>query len=255
MIASSLFSWAFLGAGLIFCTVLLNQYEVYPDLTISEVFGGSILASLGFATLVSLVARRHAFSRMLERMTAGPIDFSRVLIGFVALCHQMGIQRVSLQEAAVGNAFSLSLNGRGVVAISSDLTESLSPDETDAVLAHELSHIKNGDSAAKGVARLARTAFPFDPVLRLVEAAVHRERELWADRVSVYFTGKPLALASALIKANSGAKTGITGPTAGLFVGASRRGLLSLYPNLEKRVDTLVELAHQMELIPRPVVA
>jgi Zn-dependent protease with chaperone function len=130
----------------------------------------------------------------------------------------------------------------------------LSPDETEAVLAHELSHIKNGDSAAKGMARLARTAFPFDPVLRLVEAAVHRERELWADRMSVEFTRKPLALASALIKANSGPKTGAENQTTGLFVGGSGHGLLSLYPNLEKRVDALLELARQMDVIAPPTV-
>jgi Zn-dependent protease with chaperone function len=254
MLISSMFSWAFLGASLVLCTVLLNQYEIYPDLTISEVFGGSILASLGLATTITLVARRHAFSRMLERMTAGPLAFSRVVTGFGTLCRQMGVQRVLLREAAFGNAFSISLNGSGVVAISQELAGSLSPDETEAVLAHELSHIKNGDSVAKGMARLARTAFPFDPVLRLVEAAIHRERELWADRVSVEFTRKPLALASALIKANSGPKTGAENQTAGLFVGGSGHGLLSLYPNLEKRVDALLELARQMDVVAPPTV-
>jgi len=167
----------------------------------------------------------------------------------------MGVQRVSLREAVFGNAFSLSLNGHGVVAISQELAESLSPDETDAVLAHELAHIKNGDSAAKGMARLARAAFPFDPVLRLVEAAVHRERELWADRVSVEFTRKPLALASALIKANSGAALGTVGHAAGLFVGGNGHGLFSLYPNLEKRVDALLELARQMDVVAPELVA
>jgi Zn-dependent protease with chaperone function len=139
--------------------------------------------------------------------------------------------------------------------LSSKLAGALSSDETDAVLAHELSHIKNGDSAAKGLAKLARVAFPFDPVLRLVEAAVHRERELWADKASVDFTGKPLALASAIIKANSGSNGTRTGNLAGLFVGGSGRGLLSPYPNLERRVDILVELARKMELVANsPVV-
>jgi len=131
----------------------------------------------------------------------------------------------------------------------------LSSDETDAVLAHELSHIKNGDSAAKGLAKLARVAFPFDPVLRLVEAAVHRERELWADRVSVEFTGKPRALASAIVKAHSESNGGTTSNLAGLFVGGGGHGLLSLYPDLERRVDILLELAHRMEVANGPFVA
>jgi len=139
--------------------------------------------------------------------------------------------------------------------MSSKLAGALSSDETDAVLAHELSHIKNGDSAAKGLAKLARVAFPFDPVLRLVEAAVHRERELWADKVSVEFTGKPRALASAIVKAHSESNGGATSNLAGLFVGSSGRGLLSLYPDLERRVDILLELAHGMEVANSPFVA
>jgi len=56
--------------------------------------------------------------------------------------------------------------------------------------AHELSHIKNGDSVAKGLAKLARVAFPFDPALRLVEAAFTGARTL-GDKASVEFTVKP----------------------------------------------------------------
>lgn len=252
MLVSSLFSWSFIGASLLLCAFLLSQYENYPDLTIKEVFGGSLLASLAFATVMTMIARRHTFHRILERMT-GPLGIPSLSMGFGALSGRIGVPEVTLREAKYGNAFSISLKGRSVVAMSPELTSSLSPEETEAVLAHELSHIKNGDSSAKGLARLARAAFPFDPVIRLVEAAVHRERELWADRVAAEFTQKPLALASALVKANSGARKGATFHTAGLFVGGSGEGLLSLYPNLERRVDALLELAQHMRTVTAPL--
>ncbi len=255
MLASSLFFWSFLGTSLVLCAALLGEYERYPELTLETVLGGSLLVSLGFSSVMTLSARRYAFSRMLERMTAGPVPLSGIVTGFGALCRKMGVQGISLREALFGSAFSISLSGRGVVAISSELAGSLSSEETDAVLAHELSHIKNGDSAAKGLARLARVAFPFDPALRLVEAAVHRERELWADKVSVEFTGKPLALASAIIKANSGSSGTTTGNLAGLFVGGSGHGLLSPYPNLERRVEILLDLARRMEIASSPLAA
>ena len=254
MLVTSLFTWSYLGASLILCAVLLNQYEVFPNLTISEVFGGAMLASLAFSTMMSVVARQRVFSRILERMTAGPVALARIASSFGILCGRMGIRHVSLREATLGNAFSISLRGQGVVAISQEMTSSLSSEETEAVLAHELSHIMNGDSTAKGAARLARMAFPFDPVLRLVEAAVHRERELWADRISVEFTRKPLALASALIKANAKGPSGEAIHAAGLFVGGSGRGLLNPYPNLERRVDALLELARRMETVSVPVI-
>ncbi len=198
--------------------------------------------------MMTSIARRHAFTKLLEQLTS-TVGLPSIGTGFTLLTSRMGIRGVSLREARLGTAFSISLNGRGVVAVSPELVESLSPDETEAVVAHELSHIRNGDSGAKGLARLARAAFPFDPVLKLVEAAVHRERELWADRVAVEFTRNPLALASALVKANSRPPTGTTSHTAGLFVGSSGRGLFSLYPNLERRVDALIELARQMEVV------
>ena len=223
-------------------------------MTIREVFGGSLLASLGFATIISVIARKHAFSKMLERMTA-TAGLPNVAAGFGLLTSKMGIQGVTLRQASLGSAFSLSLRGRGVVAMSPALAGSLSPDETEAVLAHELSHLRNGDSHAKGLARLARAAFPFDPVLRLTEAAIHRERELWADRAAVAFTGKPLALASAIVKANSQPRVRAAGHTAGLFVGGSGRGLLSFYPNLERRVDALIEMARQMDSLAKPTLS
>src|SRR5256885_16005174 len=152
---------------------------------------------------MTFIARRYTFSRMLERMTAAPVSLSGIATGFGTLSGKMGVSGVSLREALSGSAFSISLSGQGVVAMSPKLAGSLSSDETDAVLAHELSHIKNGDSAAKGLAKLARAAFPFDPVLRLVEGAVHRERELWADQLSAGFTGKPRALAAWIVKDHS----------------------------------------------------
>ncbi|HEX4919329.1 MAG TPA: M48 family metalloprotease [Candidatus Bathyarchaeia archaeon] len=250
MLVTSLFSWSFLGTSLALCSILLNQYQTRPDLTVAEVFGGSVLASLAFSGVITRIARRHAFVKMLRRMTVGPTPFTRfskISLSYDALCQRMGISNVSLREATRGSAFSISLRGRGVVAISPEMANKLSSEEAEAVLAHELSHIKNGDSTAKAAARLARMAFPFDPVLRLVEAAVHRERELWADRVSSEFTKNPLALASALIKANSRGY-GVTGHAMGLL-GGTGRGLLCPYPNLERRVDALVQLARRMDFI------
>ena len=62
------------------------------------------------------------------------------------------------------------------------------------------------------------------------------------------------ALASAIVKANSELGGAATSNLAGLFVGGSGHGLLSLYPNLERRVDILLELAHRMEIANSPLV-
>ena len=247
MLVSSIFMWTFLGASLALCTAFLNQYADGQLGILTLILGSSLLASFSLSGTLFVLARRFATSSLLARMTLGSYPLSSIHESFDAIARDMGV-RASLHEASVGNAFSVSVHGDNVVALSTDIARSLSSEETEAVLAHELSHIKNRDSRAKGLARVAHFAFPFDPAIRVLEAAVHRERELLADRVSSKFTRKPLALASALLKACSAAPS--EGPRlgTGLCVGGTRKGLLSLYPDLEERIEVLVELSKRLGL-------
>ena len=253
MIFASVFLWAFIGASLILCTMFLEEYALNHSIG-RFVLGSSIFASLTISALLTLVARRFAVPKALGIMIGRAYSDMRIVDTFARLCRGMGIHGADLSEANVGNAFSISLKGRKVVAVSPSLVQSLSPDEAEAVIAHELSHLKNHDSLAKGLARFARFAFPFDPVIRLIEAAIHRERELLADRSSVRFTQKPLALASALIKVHSGHVSSIQGIGAGLFISGNKRGLFSHYPDLQRRIELLLEMAHLMR-IPQEVTA
>jgi Zn-dependent protease with chaperone function len=184
---------------------------------------------------------------MLEGMIAGTFSSPEVSRACAELCGKMSISGVDLREATVGSAFSLENKGRKIVAVSPELVSSMSSAEVEAVIAHELSHLKNKDSREKGFARLAKIAFVFDPVLHLVEAAVHRERELLADRLSVRYTQKPLALASALLKVHSAFHARLPGPGTGLFVGQKGKGVLSRYPDLDRRVQLLIDMAHEMK--------
>ncbi len=185
--------------------------------------------------------------RVFSRMTGGSYQVTSLVESFEGLARKMGV-KAGLEEAIAGNAFSFSFRGKGIVAMSNDMVQSLSSEEAEAVLAHELSHIKNRDSSLKSLARMARLAFPFDPVIHLVEAAVHRERELLADRASVTYTGKPLALASALLKACQAPPSSMIGAGAGLCTGGNGKGLFNRYPELERRIDILVDLAKRMRV-------
>ena len=229
------------------------MYEWHPEPVIRLVLGSSLIASIGIASLLSIVARWYAFPKRLEFMIAERFPGSAMSRTFSELCARMAVNKVDLHEAVVGNAFSLNSRGRKIVAVSPKLVDSMSSAEIEAVLAHEISHLKNNDSRQKGLARLAKLAFAFDPVLHLVEAAVHRERELFADQSSVQYTLKPLALASALLKVHTAFQTGSLGPGTGSFVGRKGWGLLSKYPDLDRRVQLLIDMARQMR--PQPIPA
>ncbi len=247
MLFSSVFLWAFIGASLVLCTIYLEEYAVNHAIG-RFVLGSSVFASLTISGIMTVLAQRFAVPKALGNMTGEPYFDQRVDGIFSGLCRTMGIRNTNLREAKVGNAFSISLKGRNIVAVSPSLIQSLSSEETEAVLAHELSHLGNRDSLAKGIARFARFAFPFDPVIRLLEAAVHRERELLADHSSVKYTQKPLALASALIKAHSGPVSSV-GVGTGLFIGGNKGGLFSLYPDLQRRIELLLKMADAMKVV------
>src|SRR5437762_14100389 len=98
MLVSSLFSWSFLGSSLVLCVALLNQYAKFWDLTIRAVFGGSLLGSITLATVMTFIARKHAFTKTLERKR-GSAGLQSSGTGFTLLASRMGIQAVSLREA------------------------------------------------------------------------------------------------------------------------------------------------------------
>ncbi len=252
MLVSSVFGWTFLGASFGLCTWFMPQYVEGQSGILGLILGSSLLTSLSLSGILFVLAKRFAFPRIMATIV-GEAPLHGLDESFNSLAKHMGVD-ASLRGALVGSAFSISRSGDNIVALSGDIARSLSIEENEAVLAHELSHIKNKDSLAKGLARIAHVAFPFDPVIRMIEAGIHRERELLADRVSATFTRKPLALASALLKACSAPHS--EGPRfgAGLCVGGTKKGLFNRYPDLENRIDALVELSKRLSLPEAPLI-
>ena len=156
------------------------------------------------------------------------------------LCAETGIPkpRVGITPTDVPNAFATGRSKRhSVIAATTGLLRRLNPDELQAVLAHELSHIRNRDVAVITIASfLSTVAYYFmssflyggmyggaggqrdsrdrGPGLILVYIVslivyvvslllvrlLSRYRELAADRGSAIITGHPETLISALLK-------------------------------------------------------
>ncbi|GAA1475967.1 zinc metalloprotease HtpX [Nocardioides aestuarii] len=142
--------------------------------------------------------------------------------------------RVGVADLAIPNAFATGRSpDRAVVCVTTGILGKLTPEELEAVLAHELSHVAHRDvlvmtlaSSAGIVAGMltrgaqfgalsrgrsnnnAGVAFLVALVVSLVVYAISffltrllsRYRELSADRAGAYLTMKPAALASALQK-------------------------------------------------------
>jgi heat shock protein HtpX len=141
--------------------------------------------------------------------------------------------QVAIVKSRVPNAFATGRNkNNAVVAVTTGILDKLSPAELEAVLAHELSHVKNRDMAVMTIASfistlafyLMRYGLYFGGMgedrqrngggfvlIWLISIAVwiisfiliralSRYREYAADRGSALITGQPSVLASALMK-------------------------------------------------------
>ncbi|MDK2889607.1 MAG: heat shock protein HtpX, partial [Methanoculleus sp.] len=140
--------------------------------------------------------------------------------------------KIGIMQSPVPNAFATGRNHKNaVVAVTDSIMRILSRDELEAVLAHELSHVKNRDMLTLTVASfISMLAFLIMRnwlfiglfgrrdnnggalilvfiasilvwvVSTLLIRALSRYREFAADRGSAYLTGNPRALISALQK-------------------------------------------------------
>ena len=109
-------------------------------------------AVIGFSgSLISLAMSKWSAKRMVgARVIDNPVDpTERWLVDTVrrqALSAGIGMPEVAIYDAPDVNAFATGWNRNdALVAVSTGLLRNMSRDEAEAVLAHEISHVANGD--------------------------------------------------------------------------------------------------------------
>ena len=105
-------------------------------------FGGSLISLLSS----KWVAKRAAGLHVIEQPRS---DVERWLVDTVARQAQaagIGMPEVAIYDAPEINAFATGANrNNALVAVSTGLLRNMDQDEAEAVLAHEVSHVANGD--------------------------------------------------------------------------------------------------------------
>ncbi len=193
---------------------------------------------------------------------------------------------VAVAQSNVPNAFATGRNQRNAtVAVTTGLMQTLNRDELEGVIAHELAHIKNRDVMVMTIASFLssvafiivrwgwllggnnRNAAPvwvailISLVVWVVSffliRALSRYREYSADRGAAAITGKPSALASALMKI-SGRMDQVPerdlrdqAEMNAFFIIPIRSGFIgkiaSTHPPTEDRIDRLRQLERELE--------
>jgi len=213
------------------------------------------------------------------------------------LCVQADLPkpRLAIAPTTVPNAFAMGRSPRSaVVCATTGILDLLEPHELEGVMAHELAHVKHRDviimTVASFFASIAAMVLQFGVlfgggrdrdngqpafvVVLLVSAVVYavsfvlmlalsRYRELVADRGAAMVTGRPSALASALVKLSEGmdrvpqSDLRAAGELNAFFIVPARakgtlRSLFSTHPPVERRLAALARLEADLQ---RPVPA
>jgi heat shock protein HtpX len=197
--------------------------------------------------------------------------------------------RVAVADSRVPNAFATGRSQKNAaVAVTTGLLRTLDEEELEGVLAHELAHVKNRDVMVMTIASFLSTiaflvvrwgwwfgggrnrnnggvfvAIAVSLVVWIVSfvliRALSRYREYAADRGGAVITGKPSALASALLtidgRMDRVPKEDLreTAEMNAFFIIPIRSGFIgkifSTHPSTEARVERLRELEREMETV------
>jgi heat shock protein HtpX len=245
-----------------------------------------IMAALSFAQLF--------FSDKLALAAMGAKEVSpQEAPGLHSMIERLCIQadlpkpRIAVADIEMPNAFALGRSQKSAtVACTTGIMRTLSPSELEAVMAHELSHVKHRDvlimTIASFFASIAAIILQFgfffgggddeNPSILVVllvsflvyilsfflMLALSRYREFAADRGAAVITGRPSALSSALVKI---AGTIQREPTRDLrqaerlnaffivptSVKSTVQTIFSTHPPMEKRIERLQRLEAQLQ--------
>jgi len=220
---------------------LLTLLFIFVGYIIGYIYGdtiGSMLIFLIFALVINLFSYFFSAKLVLWSYHAKIINENenpRIfnIVKDVAQKAKLPMPKIALIDMQIPNAFATGRNKRNaVVAVTTGLLNILNDNEIEAVIGHEMGHIKDRDILVMTVAATIVGALSFAARMSMFEAmfsqgngrnnnngiiaiivlalaafgafllqlAISRQREFKADMQSAKITGKPLSLANALRK-------------------------------------------------------
>jgi heat shock protein HtpX len=243
-----------------------------------------ILVGLGLATLLgvgAVVAERRR-TDVAHLLAPGEEPGLRAIVTRLCVVADLPEPEIAVDEERQPNSWIVDAPGRAPrLHVTRGLLELLEPAELEAVVAHELSHVVNRDATVMTVVglpgavllrggganvwfglwlmagRLVGTAI--GTIAAIGSNTLSRYRELTADAGAVALTGRPSALASALMKV-SGALVRVPGEDLRAVAARDalhllpvetatgwRRALHATHPTVERRLAALARLEHELQ--------
>jgi len=271
--------------GVVYAALVAALYAAGAGaVTIALVAGGLALFQLFGSDKLALRAMGA------REVTPGEAPELHAMIERLCVQADLPKPRIAVADTPMPNAFALGRSPKhATVCATTGIMRLLSPAELEGVMAHELTHVKNRDVAVMTLAGFFATIASYivqfgflfggghsddddNPsffVLFLVSIGVYivsfflmqalsRYREYSADAGAAVITGRPSALASALMKISSGMHRipqqdlRASGELAAFYIfppgaGRSISGLFATHPPMEKRIAALQRIEAQLQ--------
>src|SRR3954447_17031643 len=259
----------------------------------SGVNGATVAIIAGGLAAVNLFASDKLALAAMGARTVTPEQAPQLHAMIERLCVQADLPKpkVAVAQTPMPNAFALGRSPKSAtVCATTGIMELLSPAELEGVMAHELTHVQNRDvlvmTLASFFATIAAYILQFglffggghssddddNPSILVLFAvsfvvyvvsfflmqALSCYREFAADRGAALITGRPSALASALMRIDSGMHRipkqdlRASGELSAFYffppaVKGSISGLFATHPPMEKRIEALQRLEAQLQ--------
>ncbi len=140
---------------------------------------------------------------LIQRLRAAATVEAPVTVqaSFARIAAAMGLGRPVLLRVSSAIAGPVTVGVvRALVLLPLSAATSLSMEELEVVLAHELAHVRRADFLWNLLQTLAETLFFFHPAVWWVSGRIRYERELCCDDIALQFCASPVVYANALFR-------------------------------------------------------
>ena len=285
--------WGLRARMVLTMVLLLVLYLVFAGALVLYLGGGLLLMGLfigGFSIVQYFFSDRLTLWSMGAReVTEDEYPHLHGTVGRLAQGADLPKPDIAVVDSRVPNAFATGRSkNHAAVCVTTGLMDTLDDDELEGVIAHELAHVKNRDVMVMTIASflssiaflIVRWGWLFGgddnrqnvPVIVAIIAslvvwiisyllirALSRYREYAADRGAAVITGRPSALASALLKI-SGRMDNVpkrdmrdSSEMNAFFIIPIKSDLIgrlfSTHPSTENRVERLRDMEREMETV------
>ncbi|MGB0522449.1 MAG: M56 family metallopeptidase [Flammeovirgaceae bacterium] len=176
--------WAFIGEMSLY-------FQTHAPLILSAWLMGVLVLTLRLAGGYTLAQRLKSYkTREVEAYWTKKLD---------TLMEKVGIQKsVRLLESGIAKVPMVIGHLKPVILVPAGMLSGLTPHQVEAVLAHELAHIKRNDYLINLIQSVLEVILFYHPATWWISACIREERENACDDIAIQVCGDSLTFARAL---------------------------------------------------------